>query len=140
MFCFVFIIIFFIYTKYKQKKNTKKMAELVKKCGTLKLHSEINDIIARVSLLISEIPEYGSLKLNHDLAVYVLNLVTNMVKSKSIDKEAIVIQLMTKVFELNDTEVANLKEQIAYLQSSGAVKRVSNLKLLYNAIKKKVTK
>ena len=31
-------------------------------------------------------------------------------------------------------------EQIAYLQSSGAVQRVSNLKLLYNAIKKKVTK
>jgi hypothetical protein len=116
------------------------MAELIKKKGTLRLHTEINDIIARVSLLIKEIPEYGSLKLNHDLAVYVLNLVTNMVKSKSIDKEAIVIQVMTKVFELNDTEVANLKEQIAYLQSSGAVQRVSNLKLLYSAIKKKVIK
>ena len=116
------------------------MAELVKKCGTLKLHTEINDIIARVCLLIKEIPEYGSLKLNHDLAVYALNLVTNMVKSKTIDKEAIVIQVMTKVFELNDTEVANLREQIAYLQSSGAVKRISNLKLLYNAVKKKVIK
>ena len=116
------------------------MAELVKKCGTLKLHTEINDIISRVSLLIKEIPEFHLLKGNHDLCVYVLNLVTNMVKSKSIDVEAIVIQVMTKVFELNDTEVANLKEQIAYLQSSGAVKRVSNLKLLYNAIKKKVIK
>ena len=116
------------------------MAELIKKKGTLRLHSEINDIIARVSLLIKEIPEFHLLKGNHDLCVYVLNLVTNMVKSKSIDVEAIVIQVMTKVFELNDAEVANLKEQIAYLQSSGAVQRVSNLKLLYNAIKKKVTK
>ena len=61
-----------------------------------------------------------------------------MVKSKTIDVEAIVIQVMTKVFELNDAEVGNLKEQIAYLQSSGAVQRVSNLKLLYNAIKKRL--
>ena len=116
------------------------MAELVKKCGTLKLHTEINDIIARVCLLIKEIPEFHLLKGNHDLCVYVLNLVTNMVKSKTIDVEAITVQVLTKVFELNDAEVANLREQIAYLQSSGAVKRVSNLKLLYNAIKKKVTK
>jgi hypothetical protein len=116
------------------------MAELVKKCGTLKLHTEINDIIARISLLIREIPEFHGLKGNHDLCVYALNLVTNMVKSKTIDKEAIVIQVMTKVFELNETEVGILKEQIAYLQTSGAVKRISNLKLLYNAVKKKVLK
>ena len=116
------------------------MAELVKKAGTLKLHSEINDIIARVSLLIKEIPEFGALKLNHDLAVYVLNLVTNMVKSKTIDVEAITIQVMTKVFDLNETEQAALKDQIQYLQSSGAIQKISNMKLLYNAIKKKVIK
>ena len=116
------------------------MAELVKKSGTLKLHTEINDIIARVCLLIKEIPEFHLLKGNHDLCVYVLNLVTNMVKSKTIDVEAITVQVLTKVFELNDTEVGILKEQIAYLQSSGAVKRVSNLKLLYSAVKKKVLK
>lgn len=116
------------------------MAELVKKCGTLKLHTEINDIIARVSLLIKEIPEFHLLKGNHDLCVYVLNLVTNMIKSKTIDVESIAIQVLTRVFELNDAEVANLREQIQYLQSSGAVKRVSNLKLLFNAVKKKVTK
>ena len=133
------IFIFFIYTNYKQKKSQKN-GRTYKKKGTLRLHSEINDIIARVSLLIKEIPEFHLLKGNHDLCVYVLNLVTNMVKSKTIDVEAIVIQVMTKVFELNDAEVGNLKEQIAYLQSSGAVQRVSNLKLLYNAIKKKVTK
>jgi hypothetical protein len=45
------------------------MAEFVKKCGTLKLHSEINDIIARVSLLIREIPEFYLLKGNHDLCM-----------------------------------------------------------------------
>ena len=63
-----------------------------------------------------------------------------MVKSKKIDVEAIVIQVLAKVFELNDGETAILREQIQYLLSSGAIKRVSNLKLLYNAIKKKVLK
>ncbi len=116
------------------------MADLVKKCGTLKLHSEINDIIARVSFLIREKPDFHLLKGNHDLCVYVLKLVTNMVKSKTIDVEAIVIQVMTRLFELNDTEVGLLREQIAYLQSSGAIKKVSNLRLLFNMIKKKVIK
>ena len=116
------------------------MAEFVKKSGKLKLHTEINDIIQRVSLLVREIPEFHLLKGNHDLCVYVLKLVTNMVKSKTIDVEAIVIQVMTKVFELNDTETAILREQIQYLQSSGAIKRVSNLLLLFNMIKKKVIK
>ncbi len=116
------------------------MADLVKKSGTLKLHTEINDIIQRVSLLIREIPEFHGLKGNHDLCVYVLNLVTNMVKNKKIDVEAITVQVLTKVFELNDTETIILREQIAYLQSSGAIKRVSNLLLLFNMIKKKVIK
>ena len=61
-----------------------------------------------------------------------------MVKNKKIDVEAIVIQFMTKVFELNDTETAILREQISYLQSSGAIKRVSNLQLLFNVIKKRL--
>ena len=116
------------------------MADLVKKSGKLLLHSEINNIIAKVSLLIKEIPEFGALKLNHDLCVYVCNLVHNMVKSKTIDKDAIVLQVMTKTFDLNETEQAALKDQIEYLQSSGAVQKISNMKLLYHAIKKKVIK
>jgi hypothetical protein len=127
------IFIFFLFIQIINKKN---IAELVKKSGTLKLHAEINDIIQRVSLLLREIPEIHGLKTNLDLHVYNLNLVINMVKSKKIDIEAIEVQVMTKVFELNDGEVANFREQIQYLQSSGAVQRVLNLKLLYNAIKK----
>ena len=39
--------------------------DLVKKRGTLKLHSEVTDIILKVTLLIKEIPEYDdNLKLN----------------------------------------------------------------------------
>ena len=34
------------------------MADLIKKTGSLLLHHEINDIIAKVSLLIKEIHEF----------------------------------------------------------------------------------
>ena len=59
---------------------------------------------------------------------------------KKVSSKTDLILLKPKVFELNEMEVGILREQIQYLQSSGAVKRVSNLKLLFNAVKKKVTK
>jgi hypothetical protein len=114
--------------------------DLVKKGGSLKLHHEINDIIARVTLIIKEIPEFLSLRLNLDLCVYVLNVVVNMVKNKKIDCDEIVIGVMTKVFELNESEVVTLKSQIAYLHSSKAVRKVSNAELFFKYLKKKVLK
>jgi len=114
--------------------------DLVKKAGSLLLHHEINDIIAKVSLLIKEVPEFESLRLNIDLCVYVLNLVTNMVKSKKLDVDEIAITIMTKVFDLNETEVVTLKAQIAYLHSSKAVRKVSNCELFFDALKKKFLK
>ena len=114
--------------------------DLVKKGGSLKLHHEINDIIAKVSLLIKEIPEFLSLRLNLDLCVYVLNVVVNMVKNKKIDCDEIVVSVLTKIFELNEQEVLTLKSQIAYLHSSKAVRRVSNMELFFKYLKKKVLK
>jgi hypothetical protein len=114
--------------------------DLVKKAGSLLLHHETTDIIAKVSLLIKEVPEFESLRLNIDLCVYVLNLVTNMVKSKKLDVDEIAITIMTKVFELNEVEIVALKAQIAYLHSSKAVRKVSNCELFFDALKKKFLK
>ena len=116
------------------------MADLIKKSGTLLLHHEVNDIIAKVSLTIREIPEYNSLKLNHDLCVYVLNLVMNMVQSKTLDIPTIVVAIMTKVFSLNEEETGLLNKQIEYLISSGAVKKVGSLKIAFKYLKKKLIK
>ena len=113
------------------------MADLIKKSGTLLLHHEVNDIIAKVSLTIKEIPEY-TLKLNHDLCVYVLNLVVNMVQSKKLDIPSIVVAIMTKVFSLNEEETTSLNKQIEYLISSGAVKKIGMFKLAFKCLKKKV--
>ena len=112
-------------------------ADLIKKSGTLLLHHEVNDIIAKICLAVREIPEYSALKLNHDLCVYVLNLVTNMVKSKQIDIPVLVVEIMKKVFSLNDEEVALLNKQVEYLIASGVVKKVSFSKIAFKYLKKK---
>ena len=117
------------------------MADLIKKTGSLLLHHEINDIIAKVSLLIKEVHEFESLRLNHDLTLFVLNNVTNMVKHhKVIGIEAVAIQILTRVFSLNESEVAALKQQIDYLQASGAVKKISTYELMFSKLKKKFSK
>ena len=110
---------------------------LIKKSGSLLLHHEVNDIIAKICLTVKEIPEYSSLKLNHDLCVYVLNLATNMVKSKKIDIPLLVVDIMKKVFSLNEEEVALLKKQIEYLIASGVIKKVSFSKIAFKYLKKK---
>ena len=112
--------------------------DLVKKKGTLKLHSEITDIILKVTLLIKEIPEFENLKLNIDLCLYALNLAHNLVKSKKVDVDEIVVTIMTKIYDLNESEVASLKAQIAYLRSSKAVRKVSNCQIFFEYLKKKV--
>ena len=111
--------------------------DLVKKRGTLKLHSEITDIILKVTLLIKEIPEYDNLKLNIDLCLYALTLATNLVKSKKVDVDELVITIMTKIYNLNESEVVSLKAQIAYLRSSKAVKKVSNCEIFFEYLKKR---
>ena len=72
--------------------------------------------------------------------MYVLNVVVNMVKNKKIDCDEIVVSIMTKIFELNESEIATLKSQIAYLHSSKAVRKVSNAELFFKYLKKKVLK
>jgi hypothetical protein len=115
------------------------MSDLVKKTGTLKLHYEVNDIIAKVTLLIKEIPEFDALKFNHDLTLYVLNMVTNLIKSQHIDVKSVAIQILSKVFNLNDSEVSILTNQVDYLVSSNAVKKIAFSLILLNKLKKKFT-
>ena len=111
--------------------------DLVKKRGTLKLHSEITDIILKVTLLIKEIPEYDNLKLNIDLCLYALTLATNMVKSKKINIDELVVSIMTKFYDLNEAEITSLKAQIEYLRSSKAIRKVSTCEIVFAYLKKK---
>jgi len=79
------------------------MMDLVKKTGSLKLHYEVNDIIAKVSLLIKE-----------------------------------AVQVISKVYNLTEEEVNILVNQIDYLISSKAVKKIASSAIAFNYVKKKV--
>ena len=111
--------------------------DLVKKRGSLKFHSEVTDIIQKVSLLIREIPEFENLKLNIDLCLYALNLAQNLAVSKNVDVDELVVSIMTNIYNLNESEVASLKAQISYLRSSKAVKKVSNCEIFFEYLKKR---
>jgi hypothetical protein len=67
-----------------------------------------------------------------------LNLAQNLVRSKKVDVDELVVSIMTKIYDLNQTEVASLKAQIEYLRSSKAVKKVSNCEIFFEYLKKKV--
>ena len=63
-----------------------------------------------------------------------------MVKSKKINIDELVVSIiMTKIYDLNEAEVTSLKEQIAYLRSSKAVKKVSTCEIIFDYLKKKVS-
>lgn len=113
------------------------MSDLVKRTGSLQLHYEVNDIIQKVTLMVKEIPEFQSLKFNHDLTLYVLNMVVNMVKSKKIDPKEVALNILSKIFNLNDDEINILSNQIDYLLSTNAVKKISSSILLLEFLKKK---
>ena len=72
------------------------------------------------------------------MCLYALTLATNLVKSKKVDVDELVITIMTKIYNLNEAEVVNLKAQIAYLRSSKAVKKVSTCEIVFDYLKKKV--
>ena len=88
-------------------------------------------------LLVKEIPEFSALKFNHDLTLYVLNMVINLVKSKKIDIKTVAIQVLSKVHGLSEEETNILAHQIDYLISSKAVKKIANSTLLFKYLKKK---
>ena len=71
-----------------------------------------------------------------DLCLYALTLATNLVKSKKVDVDELVVTIMTKIYNLNEAEVTSLKAQIAYLRSSKAVKKVSTCEIVFDYLKK----
>jgi hypothetical protein len=112
------------------------METQIKTKGSLTLHIELNKLIQKITVMIHEIPNYQALKNNHDLTLYVLNLITTLVKNKKLDIPTIASTILTDVFNLNTEEKDILDKQIAYLISSGNVKKISKLYYTFNGFKK----
>ena len=64
-------------------------------------------------------------------------MVINLVKSKKIDIKSVAVQVLAKVYGLTDEETNILSNQIDYLISSEAVKKIANSILLFKYVKNK---
>ena len=79
-----------------------------------------------VQKLEDEIPELQNLKLNPEITKLVCNLVEEIIKKGNpfdIDKQQLVLEILTKQFNLTDDEKYQINQQITFLFDNGQIKR-----------------
>ena len=121
--------------------KSQSLANLVPLKNSLALIVKKGNIIDTIVSQIVEIPEFSSLKGDLEIAKYVCNIVEHLVSKKSgIDKQDIVVQALTKVFNLNYEEQAVLRTTIQFLWDNKQIKKVGNIKIAMSSIGSWVTK
>ena len=101
-----------------------------------------NEIVRRVL----EIENYLSLKSDPELLKFICDLVENGVKKNDgknkVDKKELVLEIYTKVFNLNENEKKHIGDQIDFLCDNELITKVFNVKkngkLFINYIKSKL--
>lgn len=100
--------------------------DIIKFSGSLDKHNIVYSAVQKISLKIKEIPQYELLKLSHDLTKYTCCLLENFIDKKyNIDKKQVAIDLLTELYNLNKDEIHNLENQIDFLISIKAIKKLS---------------
>lgn len=99
--------------------------------GLIRTHFEWESLKQLIVDKLRHIPEIDKLKSTVQLVQLVCELVENCVAPKNskakkpVDKKALVIEIMDKLFELNDLEKAIIARHIEYLCDSKAIKRLT---------------
>ena len=79
-----------------------------------------------VQKLEAEIPELQDLKLNVEITKLVCSLVEEIIKKGNpfgIDKQSLVLEILTKQFDLTAEEQHQVNQQIAFLFDNGQIKK-----------------
>jgi len=79
-----------------------------------------------VKKLEDEIPELQDLKLNPEVTKLVCNLVEDIIKRGNpfgIDKQQLVLEILTKQFNLTEDEQMHVNQQITFLFDNGQIKK-----------------
>ena len=99
--------------------------------GLIKTHYEWESLKQLIVDKLSHIPNITALKSSVQLVQLVCELVENCVApnnskaKKPIDKKALVLEILDKLFELSDIEKAIISRHIEYLVDSKAIKRLT---------------
>ena len=86
-------------------------------------HGIVRGIVQKIE---DEIPELQNLKLNPEITKLVCNLVEEIIKKGTpfdIDKQQLVLEILSKQFNLTDEEQYQINQQITFLFDNGQIKR-----------------
>jgi hypothetical protein len=87
-------------------------------------HVTVNTLISKLTAYIKLIPNFIELKLEPELTKLLMNIVKDEINNKDTDQTTILIQALTQTFNLNDKEIAVIKQQITFLKNNGLVKGI----------------
>ena len=104
--------------------------------NTIKKHILFYQTLEKVSAsLIASIPQIEHLRLDPEITLAVATIVENVIPSKSqIDKKALVIQILDKIFSLTDDEKELIGTQIDYDYNNNKILKISKWKIYGRAI------
>ena len=104
--------------------------------NTIKKHILFYQTLEKVSQsLIASIPQIEHLRLDPEITLAVATIVENVIPSKSqIDKKALVVQILDKIFSLTDDEKELIGTQIDYDYNNNKILKISKWKIYGRAI------
>ena len=126
-------------------QNTQSLDDLY--AGTLKnslkSHITYHTILNKIATAIIQLPEFQRLKqgstvdheLVHTVCCITEDLATANRKSEKVDKQALVVEAITKVFPLQPNEVLTLQNQIQYLYNNDLIKRSKFIRRIFKKLK-----
>ena len=88
-------------------------------------HNLITDLSSKIMI---SIPKLETLRMDPELTKLVSNSVENSIKNKDsdkFDKDAIVLQIINKLFDLTPEESSQIENQIEFLKNNKQIKKTS---------------
>ena len=93
--------------------------------NSLSTHFVFHDLVKVIVTKIKEIPKFEELKLNIELTLLCCTIVENSVKKKTkVDKEKLVVDSLTEIFNLQEPEQKTIKEHIVFLHTNKKIIKV----------------
>ena len=90
---------------------------------------KFNKLVEFIIKEVQNIPEHQNLKNNFELVKLICNIIENkVVKKDNIDKKAVVIEGLKRVFNLVEHEIKNIDAFIEILHKNKKIKKLSYLK------------
>jgi len=115
------------------------MAELVIPKNSLHQSVKFQEISDKVLARLKTIPEIDSQKHSLELVEFICNLIEALVKKKhKLNKENLLLYTLKRATDLNEDDIALIKEAIQYLHENKLIKKISNFSYIGSYIKKAI--